>query len=465
MSTSSITYSNTLAKIHNKPLKCVITNNKNSIRYLSDSGSMIVYADPVKQDYYEIYLGGKFISGGHGFSEEQYNYLSYIASTYNYSYNDIWDNINDINNKVYSYYNTLDTKKLDTNGNSSYTYIIYEDEYNNQYPIELKNFIDLYTHIPTYDDLTVDNVEYIIRDTNNKEYENGSNILEGTTLWGIICKVSGTINDSGGIGGINIILNKKNSNNQYLSITSITDYRVYYDTSNSNKFEIEISRTFNDTDVDYTVQSGKNELFTQFELSILETPNSKYKNVTLTNEDDQIEIPISFNKIKNHTINLETPVLYGVPVLKYSYDNLNDLTDDQINETVNQMKSIELRYHSLESDPIFTFIPVANMTKNISIYYDHTNYSILNVWFIDKTTSNIYNIQEFMYRINDDIVAFTAVDNNVTDDTKGLPEFINNNGFNTGLIKIEIVSHSKTSNTDISNYTNNYWIPSKYLTS
>ena len=91
MANSSITYSNALAKINNKPLKCIITNNKNSIRYLSDSGSMIIYSDPSKQDYYEIYIGGKFISGGYGFPKDQYNQLSYLASTYNYTYTDIWN--------------------------------------------------------------------------------------------------------------------------------------------------------------------------------------------------------------------------------------------------------------------------------------------------------------------------------------------------------------------------------------
>lgn len=463
MANSSITYSNALAKINNKPLKCIITNNKNSIRYLSDSGSMIIYSDPSKQDYYEIYIGGKFISGGYGFPKDQYNQLSYLASTYNYTYTDIWNSINNIKNQTYSYYNELIDTKLDKTGNSSYTYIVYTDDYENEYNIPLKSFIDLYTNLPTYNDLTIDNVEYTIYDTNGNVYSNKDTILEGTILRSMVCRVYGTINDSGGVGSINIVINKSNSNDEY---PSIIRYNASYDPSDSNKFEIEISRTFNDTDIVYDVKLGKNELFNKFELSILETPSSKYKTVTIEGQDgSSIIVPISFSKIKEHTIEVEKPILYGVPILKYSYDNLNDLNDDQITESVNQMNNIELRYHSLESEPVYTFIPVTNNTKTISIWYDHNNYSILNAWYIDKTRSNSYDVKEFMYKINDDIVSFTAVNEVLTDNIGGLPYFINNNGFNDGILKLELISHSSSTNNDMLMYTNRYWIPSKYLTS
>ena len=95
----------------------------------------------------------------------------------------------------------------------------------------------------------------------------------------------------------------------------------------------------------------------------------------------------------------------------------------------------------------------------------HNNYSILNAWYIDKTRSNSYDVKEFMYKINDDIVSFTAVNEVLTDNIGGLPYFINNNGFNDGILKLELISHSSSTNNDMLMYTNRYWIPSKYLTS
>ena len=163
------------------PLKCIVTSNTNTLKYLKTSGSLIVLdqtdIDGTLKDteYREIYLGDNFLAGGYGvYTKEQQNDLIEIITTFKGIIDELHEIDTDLANDILSKYEELLNNKLDkeayidssdpsnNKGNASETYIEFSNSDNTVYYIKTKDILQLIANLPVYEDIEIENVSYDI---------------------------------------------------------------------------------------------------------------------------------------------------------------------------------------------------------------------------------------------------------------------------------------------------------------
>ena len=175
---------NILTTVNDKPLKCIVTNNKHTCEYLKNTGHLIVLDETTKNktnygednDYREIYLSDYFLAGGRGvYTKEQQDTLIEIIDVFKDTIDDLNNTDNVISTTLQAKFDELNRKKLDISFSDEYdeygqpyvvdgqlnpladasnTYIQFESN-NKKYAIRTQDIFKIISGIPEYKNIEI----------------------------------------------------------------------------------------------------------------------------------------------------------------------------------------------------------------------------------------------------------------------------------------------------------------------
>lgn len=378
------TINNDINRFDGKYLKCIISKYPSVLKFLANSGSMIVLQpqnELINQDIKEtikngeyyievknsdgkqrnyIYLGDEFLASGYGFSTIQYrNTGERIIRTYDNTIRSLkkadadetktrsdedkklWDNFKN--------YVAIDGGPIEN------TIINFDGDSNKR--IRTRDII-LYGEEAQYIDLKVNDVIVTLYDNNGYSYkaENNECIFPfGAVVASISVEIIGQDNDSGGLNYLEVLHDFHHKDANYDEHEGII---IKYDTDVDNKIVIEDNidakynlhkwyyfKQLNSSTLEFIVDENKDNVIKDIYLYIKETPTTNYKFYPgllncyyLDNEnkrtDEQVKLISAGNAIKNHKVNLGVtlnvkPQYY----IKYNFEQsllLENFSDDKI---------------------------------------------------------------------------------------------------------------------------------------
>lgn len=462
--------SNNIAALNAKPLKCILTNNKKSISLLSNTGSLIVYEPDVqnRDNYHELYLADKFLSGGYGLkSEKERDILSYISNSYLDIIGDLRNYDNDLSRRLSYIYSYLDNKKVDIDrGNVSNTLTSFNDDLDEQ--IYVKDLIKIITNFPVYKNLEISSVDYLIsiKNYNGDPFKNepNSNIVKvpiGTTISSIGFIVKGNTRNSGGIKSINMQLLDD-------SRISITESSILGSFQKDTNFIINFSKYYTDSDVSPIVQLGKQTIIDSSIISVNKTPEHEYLSI----DDDIVKtysnhpIIIKSGAIKDNDIVLDHLIIEGVYPIYYSFNSGNEIDE---NSNIQIMNFINPE-NNLDNNSINKIYINENDVNSINVYVP-SGYKIINAEYynIEKGTiiniSNYYNTIEHIFDMNNYEYHLYRwhIDNSVRNDFPISIVNKDNSCFFKGILSLNIIL-ANGSNEFNDDYLSSNWISENEFT-
>ena len=411
------------------PLKHIITKNKKSIELLNKTGSLIIYEPDIPENVYaensndlyrELYVGSYFLASGYGAKtrQEQEN-LSYISSTYNTTYNQLNNRIDQSFTYAYNLYTILDNTKVDR-GNSNVidltngTRILSDDysKYNVSYNVmqfgnngedDIIYLYELYDKLHSLhilQKLEVSDVKYDVILDNGDIYNNYSYLPIYSNIKNIVITITGNTNDSNGISQIYIELfdNIHNDSKLINIIDNIGSTSKIGNTSNQN-FELKLSKNFGLNNIFKIKNIGENKPIKHIQLNI----NSSSEDTLTLNKllPELRDITEDFNLI-----------LYGAPfiyTLKSNIENIGNIYYENNSNiqllTYYQQKILSKSNHYPECYQVDVPIIRNNnqeLPKFISILSVNDPNFPLNVVrmvkaeYVDYKTNNIYDVSNFI---------------------------------------------------------------------
>lgn len=398
----------TVINVTGQPLRYIVTKNSSSIKFLKNSGSMIVYEplnaytyshinlndDDFDDRYREIWVSSYFLAGGYGAkSRTEQNKLSYIANNYD-------NDLNVINYKINSYAYDFSTsiKMLDkTKVTRGIDPELTPRESNSDYDISYNAFdfggenillSELYeklTHIQSLSRLEVTNVVYDVKCYNdNNIYHNNDNVPINNQIEYITVTITGNNHDSGGVNTVTVNIYAQDDQNpnevkypqpkEQFEITNIQNLITNNQISNSN-FVYNFSKNYGGRII-YKIREGENIVIDNISLEI--------------NGSQDVQ---SINKLSGEKRLLQNDIyklkLNGVKGVKYLF-------------IPNHLDSIdEARYlvTPLLSHPIYSGCSIVKIKVNsqntnncLSILINKEYGRLIDCEFVDYTSNNIYNI-------------------------------------------------------------------------
>lgn len=398
---------NHILNLNNKPLKYIITKNKNTINFLKETGSLIVYEPnptPItEEEYYrntyrEIWVGSYFLASGFGAeSREEQSKLSYIYQHYDTDYSYLDNRI--INSFSYSYnlWNDLNQRKV-TRGTEEYNDISYDDiniSYNTfkfgDSIIQLKDLYDKFRQIKSLNKFEITDVQYSAQlRIGNRPIEDSfthlAKVPVGATIDFIHIKITGNTNDSGGLRDLVISLN-----NQYPQ--KLTYELTLHDLSqgtvpalSNTKFELSFSKTFSEGDLyRYQIHLGPNEILNDINITVNPTP-----------EGSTLIRPLEAETI-NNLVQQFPFILYGESsIFIYNGFGNNDNNSSVYYLEINEYRSVLLSDNQYKLD--------INNDQYISILID-SDVRLISAEYIDKENNQLYNITNFILTRYNSIVS------------------------------------------------------------
>ena len=386
---------NDINRFDGKYLKCIVSKYPSVVKYLANSGSMIILqpqneqisqdivydektnsvslidTDDIKQRNY-IYLGNEFLASGYGFSTV--------------SYRDTGEQI------VRTYHNTIkELKQADLN--EAKTRKDEDDKIWKKFedyvavkggPIESTIFRINDNNIPTkdiilygeeaqYEDLKVEDVSIVLYDINNVPYiaKDGVCVFPfGAIVTNISIEILTRDNDSGGLNYLEVLHDFNNGN-----YTGNEGLIVSYDTDVENSVIIQDNidekynthkwyyhKQLNSSSLELIVNANKNNVVKNVYLYVKATPSTKYKKYPGL-ERKGYNLISSGNAIKDHKIDL--------------------------NASINVKPQYYIQYNfKSSSDMNFTYFYNSNSAKlNLTDETDITEVNIL----LDYNSTNNYN--------------------------------------------------------------------------
>ena len=457
------------------PLRYIVTQNYSSIKYLKESGSLIVYEpqssshinrndEDFDDKYREIWVASYFLAGGYGAQtpDEQHK-LSYIAANYDNNINTINNNINTYAYNLRNAIDDLNNRKV-TRGINELT-VKSNPEYNISYNvfdfggenILLSELYDKLSGIRILSKLEISKIIYdVICYNDNTTYHNNDNIPINSQIKSITIKIIGNNRDSGGINTTTINLYSQNDNDpntpDYPQPTRQIEKQIQVninDTIANSSFQYNISIDYGD--IIYKINEGLNIPLNDITLDINESNDSQ--NIS--------KLPAEKRLLSNDIYGLK---LYGVKNIRYML--LNSLTAvDRMN--ISKYMITTLTNHPIYQSCLISRIKITNQNTNnfLSVIIHKDDGRLINCEFIDYTSNNIYNINNLkgVRLVNDYYEYYWNIGNNDNFDNTINPGFIsninNNLVFNEGEFVMTFTS--QTSNVNILNDTHigNYWVP------
>ena len=278
-----------ILKLNNKPLKYIITKNKeviNSALIDNDNYGPLVIYEPNTSNYREIYLNKYFLAGGYGAkSKDEQEKLSYIAENYNINQENIINTQNDIINQIQDNYALLNSNKVTkgtiNNNGDDISYNTFNFGTNNITLNELYNQIQSIQVLYKFE---IYDIKYQIKFINNNTwYDNFSNVPVNSRVHKIRFIINGNTKDTYGIDNIYIQFYQNNRSDTYeYSFSNIGEISGLPTTSNE-EFTIYFEKEFS---------SNENNFVTQYDE---ENDNKNYfiKDITIvtkTSEDSSLKI-------------------------------------------------------------------------------------------------------------------------------------------------------------------------------
>lgn len=450
---------NNILSLNNKKLQYIITKNKNTIKFLENTGSLIVYepgvakeVDPDNEVYRELWVGSYFLAAGFGAqSRSEQQKLSYIAENYDNDYLTLDTGVKMSFSYSYNLYTELDNKKVtqgtETREGSDISYNPFD--FGGE-KINLNELYDKFKKIQFLYKFEIENVEYTYKFYgDNNPYDNMANVPIGKQIQSIDINIKGNTRDSGGIDKLYVILNNQYSNNSTytLDLSNINNQEsVPYNSSNT-KFNINISKTFDRNDnYLFIIHNNINEIIKSIHIYTKQG-----------NSNDLLINPLDSELIDNITEKFPSYLIGNTTCYVCSQNSyirsINNYEPRLIIDNV-----LEIKINSLTE------------SKYISVLMNNDNLRLAKAEFFDNITCGIYDITDFIlvkYNSTIDNQQYTVeyliyVENNSEYDPNINPPFLHKNGsdifFNTGHIRFTFISsninqeivHQKTSN--------QYWI-------
>ena len=408
---------NTLFGNVNKPLKCIVTNNTNTINYLKDSGSFIVLdqSDIIPElngtDYREIYLGDCFLAGGYGvYSKTQQEQLIGIIKTFQDTIDRLDDTDLNLDQIISIKYQELENKKLDksyqnenginTQANASNTYIEFVNSDNTAYIIKTSDILQLIAYLPTYENFEILDISYNVTviDNENREstYTNTKVLPINTYIKNVAVDITLNLHDCGNITNISVeYLTTNSSNTTSYEVINYTASNVVHNNSFDNiETHIRINKSYDVYPL--FVKEGNNDIIKSITINIDETPESKYKTIEgVTDLQTDELIKYSYNAIPKQEKTIQMPSLIGKYFLAY-------YTSTELSQQIQAVNIIQnLVYVEINED--LTTIPLSQGTKIVLITVP-INYKIYDITLHGQNTVNITNFVNYYPYNNSNII-------------------------------------------------------------
>ena len=370
---------NDINRFDGKYLKCIVSKYPSVLKFLANSGSMIVLqpqSEFIKQDISEsinngeyyitdksndgqqrnyVYLGDEFLASGYGFTTIQYrNSGERIIKSYDNTIrklkkadSDEADTRFKEDEKIWGNFE----KYVEINGGPIENTIINFDGDSTK-KIKTRDII-LYGEEAQYDDLSIEEVIVTIYDNNMYPYKSLNNTCIfpfGGNVSNIIIEIVGKDNDSGGLSYLEVLHDFHRKDSNYDENEGII---IKYDTDVDNKIIIPDNidsqynlhkwvyyKQLNDSLNELIIDEEKNNVIKDVYLYVKETPTANYKyypgllNRTYVGTDEKIHLVSSGNAIKNHKLSLG--IKLNIKPQYYIFYNfkkdisLNNFNDDKI---------------------------------------------------------------------------------------------------------------------------------------
>lgn len=460
--------SNNISALNAKPLKCILTNNKKSISLLSNTGSLIVYEPNNNEDYHELYLADKFLSGGYGLkSQKERDILSYISNSYLDIIGDLRNYDNDLNERISYIYSYLNDKKVDIDrGNVSNTLTSFNDDINEQ--IYVKDLIKIITNFPVYKNLEITSVDYLIsiKNYNGDPFKNepNSNIVKvpvGVSISSIGFIVKGNTRNSGGIKSINIQLFDD-------SRISIKESSILGSFHKDTTFIINFSKYYTDSEVLPIVQLGKQTIINSSIISVNKTPDNEYLSIddTIVKSYSNHPILIKSGAIKDNDIVLDPLIIEGVYPIYYSFNSENEIDENTNIQIMNFMNpednldnnSINKIYiNENDVNSINVYVPLGYKIINAE-YYNIEKGTIINISNYYNTVDNIFDMNNYEYHLYK-----WHIDNSVQNDFPISIVNKNTSCFFKGILSLNIILANGTNEFN-DDYLSSNWVSENEFT-
>ena len=398
---------NDINRFDGKYLKCVVSKYPSVLKFLANSGSMIVLQpqnELINQDIVEtisngkykiniknseskqrnyIYLGDEFLASGYGFTTIQYrNTGERIIKTYDATI----DRLDEADATEKETREKKDKEIMEefkkyvaiNGGPIENTVVNFDGDGTKR--IRTRDII-LYGEEAQYIDLSVENIIITLYDHNGYAYkaENNQCIFPfGGIVTSIAIEIIGKDNDSGGLNYLEVLHDFHHKNTNYDEREGII---IKYDTDVDNKVVIEdnidpiynthkwfyYKQLSNSSLTKLIIDEEKNNVIKDIYLYVKETPETNYKfypgllnckyldiNNNVTNE--RVELKSSGNAIKNHKLNLNTKldikpqyyIMYNfeLPLLVNNFNDNNICPLNMIDDDYTTKVNILLNHNS-----------------------------------------------------------------------------------------------------------------------
>lgn len=436
---------NDINKFDGKYLKCIVSKYPSVLKFLANSGSMIVLQpqnETINQDIAEtyeegeyyikaksneskqrnyIYLGDEFLASGYGFSTIQYrNTGERIIRTYDNTIRALKKADED---EIKS--RTTEDKKLWDNfekyvaingGPIENTIINFDGDATKR--IRTRDII-LYGEEAQYIDLKVNNVIITLYDNYGYSYDVKNNeciFPFGGVVSSISVEIIGQDNDSGGLNYLEVLHDFHNKIGNYDEHEGII---IKYDSDVDNKIVIKDNidpqynihkwyyfKQLNSSTTELIIDEEKDNVIKDIYLYIKETPTVNYKfypgllncyylDSNNKRTDEHVKLVSSGNAIKNHKINLGTTLnIKPQYYIKYNFEQslLLDNFDD------NKIAPLNL----IEND--FNTNVNIYLNRNSNIEYKYIQIAVPNSFalrklYLVKNNLEKYNLTGAIYKV------------------------------------------------------------------
>ena len=456
---------NNILTLNQRPLKYIVTKNKEAIKLLSETGSLIVYEpndiiniNVANTDdiYRELWVASYFLAGGYGAkTRDDQEMLSYIAANYNNHYTYINYRIDQAYSYSYGLYNILNNNKVSKGYSYSYTG---DDISFNTFnfggeTITLNDLYNKFKDIRILYKFELSKVDYLYTfvDTNNSihTYDNLAHVPIGSRLKEINIKLKGNTRDSGGINKIYLSLNNQINNSKYILKLEDLSKEGEIPNKSNTQFELTITKTFqtNNDEYLYEIHDGINYIINNIQICT----NGGSNNNLLIN-------PLDADIIDN-ILELYPTYLYGsITCLYYTgpyngYRAINNYSTKLIVD--NQMDLSIFDYNNIQC---------------ISILINN-DVRLVKAEYYDQITCQVYDIIDFILTKYNSVISdqtytveyLIKVDNNIDYNPNINPPFLTKDSnniihFNEGYIIFTFIKSSETDEIIKLKNTNKYWI-------